>query len=191
LNNLKKWIVCFVLSALAIATSCLWLDKPIACFAHEMLRQFDVFSDLTLFPELAPSLAAIALLVLGLRALTGRPLSKPYAVVLVCSIGLIVGADAKSQLKLVFGRTWPETWINNNPSLIRDGVYGFYPFHGGQAFASFPSGHMTAICVLMSILWLCYPKFRALYFICIVAVAVGLVGANYHFLSDVIAGGFL
>lgn len=191
MHDLQKWALCFVLSALAIVISYLWLDKPIAFFAHEMLRQFDVFSQLTRFPELSPPLAAIALLALGLRALTGRPLSKPYAVLLVCSISFIVSAAAKNQLKFVFGRTWPETWINNNPSLIRDGVYGFNPFHGGQAFASFPSGHMTEICVLMSILWLCYPKFRAPYFICVVAVAVGLVGANYHFLSDVIAGGFL
>ena len=43
----------------------------------------------------------------------------------------------------------------------------------------------------MTVLWICYPRFRPLYALCMAAVAVGLVGANFHFLSDVIAGGFL
>jgi membrane-associated phospholipid phosphatase len=43
----------------------------------------------------------------------------------------------------------------------------------------------------MSVLWICYPRFRALYVICTAAVAIGLIGADFHFLGDVIAGGFL
>jgi membrane-associated phospholipid phosphatase len=47
------------------------------------------------------------------------------------------------------------------------------------------------ICTVMTVLWICYPRFRPLYALCMAAVAVGLVGANFHFLSDVIAGAFL
>ena len=43
----------------------------------------------------------------------------------------------------------------------------------------------------MSVLWIRYPRFRALYAAAIAAVAIGLVGADYHFLSDIIAGGFI
>ena len=43
----------------------------------------------------------------------------------------------------------------------------------------------------MSVLWICYPRFRVLYALCMAAVAVALVAANFHFLGDVIAGGFL
>ena len=43
----------------------------------------------------------------------------------------------------------------------------------------------------MSVLWVCYPRFRLLYAAAIAAVAVGLVGTDFHFLADVIAGGFL
>ena len=32
---------------------------------------------------------------------------------MTCSISLIVAEAAKNQLKYDFGRTWPETWINN------------------------------------------------------------------------------
>ena len=107
------------------------------------------------------------------------------------SISIFVTAVLKNQFKFVFGRTWPETWTNNNPSLIRDGVHNFNPFHGGSGFESFPSGHMAAMCVTATILWLCYPRFKVAYALCTAVVAIGLIGANYHFLSDIIAGGFL
>ena len=28
-------------------------------------------------------------------------------------------------MKYAFGRLWPETWVDNNPSWIHDGAYGF------------------------------------------------------------------
>ena len=39
--------------------------------------------------------------------------------------------------------------------------------------------------------WICYPRFRALYAIIVAAVAIGLIGADFHFLSDIIAGAFV
>jgi len=110
---------------------------------------------------------------------------------LLSGVSLAVAVIIKDQLKFAFGRAWPETWTRNNPSFIRDGVYGFYPFHGGAGYASFPSGHTTMICTVMTVLWICYPRFRPVYALCMAAVAIGLVGANFHFLSDVIGGGFL
>ena len=98
---------------------------------------------------------------------------------------------AKDELKYAFGRTWPETWTRNNPSLIRDNVFGFFPFHGGPGYASFPSGHTATICAVMTVFWICYPRWRPLYALAMAGVAIGLVGADFHFLSDVIAGGFL
>lgn len=86
---------------------------------------------------------------------------------------------------------WPETWVANNPSFIQDDAYGFNLFHGGQGFASFPSGHTAATCALISVLWILYPRLRPHYALAVLAVAIGLISANYHFLSDVIAGGFV
>lgn len=118
-------------------------------------------------------------------------MSKLQTVLAIAAANLLLTESIKIQLKFAFGRSWPETWVRNNPSFIRDGVYGFNPFHGGPGYASFPSGHTAAICALMSVLWICYPRFRLLYAGCIIVVAIGLVGANFHFLSDVIAGAFL
>ncbi len=44
---------------------------------------------------------------------------------------------------------------------------------------------------VLSVLWICYPRFRVLYVLAALAVIAGLVGANFHFLGDTIAGAFL
>jgi membrane-associated phospholipid phosphatase len=43
----------------------------------------------------------------------------------------------------------------------------------------------------MSVFWLRHPRFRLIYAICIATIFIGKLGANYHFVSDLIAGGFL
>jgi membrane-associated phospholipid phosphatase len=191
MNGLRNWSLGFLGTAVAITVSYLWLDQPIAHLAHAELQRFHLFEKLTLIPDALVPLAVVAFGVLGLRGLTGRPLSRFQTVMLLSGVSLAVAIIIKDQLKFAFGRPWPETWMRNNPSFIRDGLYGFQPFHGGSGYASFPSGHTTVICTVMTVLWICYPRFRAVYALCVAAVAVGLVGANFHFLSDVIAGGFL
>jgi len=191
LNRPTRWAIVLALTALAVAVSYQWLDRPIAYFVHAHFHNEPLFARLTRIPEFFAPLAVLAFIVLGLRALMEKPLTRLEAVALLCALSLVVASAIKNQLKLGFGRTWPETWINDNPSFIRDGVYGFNPFHGGKGFAAFPSGHMAAICFAMTVLWICYPRLRAAYAVMIAVVAIGLMGANYHFLSDVIAGSFL
>ena len=191
MNGLRNWGLGFLGTAIAVTVSYLWLDRPIALLAHAELQGFHLFEKLTLIPDALVPLAVVAFMVLGLRGLSGRKLSRFQTVMLLSGVSLAVAAIIKDQLKFAFGRPWPETWTRNNLSFIRDGAYGFYPFHGGGGYASFPSGHTTMICTVMTVLWICYPRFRPAYALCMAAVAVGLVGANFHFLSDVIAGGFL
>jgi membrane-associated phospholipid phosphatase len=121
----------------------------------------------------------------------GRKFSKSQTVALVCSISIVIAEVTKIQLKFVFWRTWPESWLGDNASFIRKGVYGFNPFHGGTEYSSFPSGHMAATCAAISVLWIYYPKLRGICLLVGLAVGMGLVGGNYHFLSDVIAGAFV
>jgi hypothetical protein len=50
---------------------------------------------------------------------------------------------------------------------------------------------MAITCAVISVLWNYYPAGRPFYVVAALAAATGLVGANYHFLSDAIAGGFV
>jgi membrane-associated phospholipid phosphatase len=151
----------------------------------------EIFDQLTHIPDPLIPLAVVVFMVLGMKVLYGRSMSNHQAAAFVCSLSVVFAESTKDQLKLIFGRTWPETWLQNNPSFISDGAYGFNLMHGGTAYQSFPSGHMAATCAVISVLWIWYPQLRWLGAIAGIAVGVSLVGANYHFLSDVIAGAFV
>jgi len=45
---------------------------------------------------------------------------------------------------------------------LRDGSYGFGPFHGGQNYASFPSGHTAVTCSVISGVTVVLPEGPAL-----------------------------
>ncbi len=191
MTAIQKWGSGLAATAAACAAAYLWLDRPIALTAHAYHVYQNSFALLTYIPEPLVPLACAAFALTGLWALAGRPLSSWGTVAVLCSISVLVTELSKSQLKYVFGRTWPETFVQNNPSFIRDGVFGFNFFKGGAAYASFPSGHTAAICALVSVLWIMAPKLRPLCILAVLVVVVGLIGADYHFLSDIIAGGFV
>ena len=119
------------LALVAIVVSYLWVDQPVAFLVHRDITTKTLFVELTYIPEPLPLLGPIVFFALGLWALVAKPTSKLYAALVTCSISLIVAEAAKNQLKYDFGRTWPETWVNNNPSLIGNGAYGFNFSHGG------------------------------------------------------------
>lgn len=191
MSRASEWAVSFVITAALVVVGYAWLDQPVAFFVHSEFHGMAAFPWLTRISEGLAFLSVLAFVVIGLRILAGRPYSKLEAVVLLSAVSVAVSVAIKDQLKYAFGRTWPETWIDHNPSLINSGAYGFHPFHGGQGYASFPSGHTTVVCAAMTVFWICYPRLRPLYALVVAAVVVGLIGADFHFLSDIMAGGFL
>lgn len=191
MRHLRAFLIGFLLTVVAAVASYQFLDRPISFFAHNTLASIRVFSDLTHIPEIMAVVASLTFVVVGLYALLRWPLVKLPSVLLLCGISIGVASLIKDQLKFVFGRTWPETWLNNNPSLIRDGVSGFNFFHGGAAYSAFPSGHTAVTCAMAAVLWMSYPRYRPVWAAMVAAVVAGLIGANYHFVSDVIAGAFV
>ena len=188
------WVAGLAATAMAVTVCYIWLDRPIALWVHGHLRlgyRGSLAPLIHLGDPLIP-LAAIALIVVGLRALITRSLPATYqAATFVASVSVLVTEGLKDELKFVFGRTWPVSWMGNNSSFIRDGVYGFHFMHHGGAYQSFPSGHMAASCAVVAVLWFWYPRWRPIYCVAALAVGVGLVATNYHFFGDVIAGAFL
>ena len=188
---LQNFCILLVIAGVVTIVCYFWLDQPLAFFLHRNIADKTVFVWLQRFTVAFPLLSSFILAWCGLWTLMDRPFSRVQSVALTCSISFISTSLITSQLKYAFGRTWPNTWIENNPSLIQNGVFGFNPFHGGLGFASFPSGHAAAICSVMTVLWWSCPNWRPIYVACVAAVVFGLIGANYHFLSDILSGMFL
>jgi membrane-associated phospholipid phosphatase len=193
LTALQRWLIALTLDAVAVVVSYQWLDRPIATFSHglQLAPKQAVFEPLTHIPDPLMPAAAVIFVLMGLLALSGRTLSRLESTVVVCSLSLPMAETIKDQLKFVFGRYWPETWVQHNPSFIGDGSYGFNWFHSGPWYQSFPSGHTTLTCAVASVLWIAYPRLRPLWALGVAAVVIGLLGADFHFLSDIIAGGFV
>jgi membrane-associated phospholipid phosphatase len=187
------WFSGLFATAVMVLISYQWFDRPIALFMHRPGQRSPDgwWKMLTHIPNPLIPVAIAAFVMLGLRALMTRSLPGYQAAAFLCSTSVIVTEVLKERLKFMFGRSWPESWMGNNPSFIRDGLYEFRFMQGGGAFNAFPSGHMATSCAVLAVLWLWYPRFRPLYLIAGLGVGAGLVGANFHFLGDVIAGAFV
>lgn len=120
-SMLRDWCVYFALTALGVVISYTWLDRPLAFFVHDHVNDKHPFILMQRIPELFPFVAMLVLLWCAAFVLLRRPLAPVQVMLLSCSLSLIVAKAATEQLKFAFGRTWPETWINNNPSLIGSG----------------------------------------------------------------------
>jgi membrane-associated phospholipid phosphatase len=193
--------------ALMLTLSIAFVDRPLSSWVHDHFNgvlQLPFFvtyqgypltvSVFTLMAAPAEALgkgAGGALICMGIAGILGwRPHRRGHILLALC-LAVLVALAMKDELKWIFGRTWPESWLGINPSWIRDHVYNFRFFHGWQGRASFPSGHMTVIAAAAGVLWNASPRLRRLSLALVVLVAVGLICGNYHFLSDVIAGVYL
>ena len=178
---------CVVLVGLSI----IFVDRPLALLMHRAFHRSHWLLPLAGIGQIPKSLAGPALVGAALAAWLGwRPRRLGWTII-ACGVAVVIAGSVKDVLKEAFGRTWPEPWLGNNPSLIGNGAYGFSPFHGGEAWASFPSGHTAAIGAVAGVLWWHAPGLRWLWALLVALTAVGLVADTYHFLGDVIAGGYL
>jgi membrane-associated phospholipid phosphatase len=191
---LRCTIITTVLCIVAVLICYLWIDRPMAFFVyHHHINAIRVFRWLTYPPPEVQNWSALILTILMVRRAWG-PFLRWQKVLLVACISLIVADDFRISLGDVFGRYWPETWTHDNPSLIGTGTYGFHPFQRGDDIGSFPSGHACRILAFAMVWVIATPRSRNVQVVAIVLCApmlVSLVAMNYHFVSDVIAGGVL
>jgi membrane-associated phospholipid phosphatase len=171
-----------------------WIDRPVAFFVYRHhVNTIEVFRWLTYPPPEIQNWSALLLTILVIRRAWG-PFLRWQKVLLVACLSLIVADDFRISLGDVFGRYWPETWTQGNPSLIGTGTYGFHPFQRGDDIGSFPSGHACRIPGFAAVWMIAMPRSRIVQIVAIVLCAptlASLVAMNYHFVSDVIAGSVL
>jgi membrane-associated phospholipid phosphatase len=174
-----------------VALTYFFADRQLAEVLRPHLAGIPYFIWLTHIVDPFTPFASIAVAFVAARAMGRGPLTPFQSALLRLSCAILIAGVLTYELKNAFGRTWPETWVNNNPSYFGNGTYGFFPFHGGAGYASFPSGHTTAISAFAGSLWFLCPKLRWLGAVLVLAVVAGLLGADFHWLSDIMAGGIV
>jgi membrane-associated phospholipid phosphatase len=172
--------VCGVLCAVCI----LYVDRPVEAFVYHHRAFRLVFQAMA-----APSLVSLPF---ALVYLTGYAISAPFTwppgprtqnYLAIC-FAILTATAMKDELKWLFGRPWPESWMNH-------GLYRFSPFNDTYLYGSFPSGHTAYIAAPMFMLCHLAPARRLVWLAIIAVVMIGLVAAGYHYPADVIAGLFL
>jgi membrane-associated phospholipid phosphatase len=179
--------------ALALIGVCIaFVDRPLATFSHDVIHHPYWAKAVTKLAEAPDPIAILTLIVLaGLYAWRRQfgPASRTAA---AAALATVLATITVIVLKVAFGRLWPETWTTPpNPSWITNHQFGFAPFHGGIGYESFPSGHTTRITAPFAVLWQRVPRWRLLWVLPTLVVAIGLLASDYHYLSDCIAGACL
>jgi len=192
-RSARRLLLALALTALAVWICATLLDRPLAWFVHDhALPRVPGLLQLTHLPDAIVAASAVVLMLAPWRLSLRRQLGSVERMLLQAGASVALAAFVKDFLKFVFGRAWPETWVEHNPSLIHDHVYGFFWFQTSAGFHSFPSGHTTVTFAAMSVLWLWLPpRWRWLAALPCALVVVGLLGMDYHFLGDVVAGAFV
>jgi membrane-associated phospholipid phosphatase len=179
----------FLFTAVLVILSSMFLDERIALGVDRLLRSVPLLSRGT---SRIPDLLLPVVLVLSgvmwamyLRRVRRGSHDDKDRFFLLSGTALPVAYVAKFMLKHLFGRMNTRVWLENPVDR------SFHWFHGGGEYSSFPSGHMAVFTTLAAACWLFFPKYRATCLSAIVGLGVALIATDYHFLSDVIAGGYL
>lgn len=195
LSTQRVVVIAFALAVIEIAglvAMLVWfVDRPLAEALRAQFAGNPVFVWMTYPAKPLASISALLLIGLAVRAGANAGLTRRENALLRGACAILIAWAFTYILKEVCGRTWPETWVDNNPSYFGTGTYGFFPFAGGIKYAAFPSGHMTVIAAFAGALWFKRFKWRWIGIVLSISVAIGLLGANYHWLSDIIAGTFI
>lgn len=186
--TLFRMSTALAIGAILVVMCYFFVDRPVAFYVHDHgLAKYRVFKWLTYPPPWLQDWSPLVLTLLVVRRVWG-PFSKCEKALFVSLLSLIVADQFRTSLGDVFGRYWPETWHDNNPSLICNGTYGFHPFQLGDDVGSFPSGHAARILGFAWVWWLAMPRWRPLLVLVCVPMLASLVLMNYHFVGDVVAG---
>jgi membrane-associated phospholipid phosphatase len=179
----------FLLTATLVVLSYHFLDERIALSVYRLIRSHWVLSRYTndipdlllpgvLFLSAVMWVSYIRRLRSGIRddrtwffRLPGCALPIAYAL--------------KILLKHIFGRITTRAWLGNPTANT------FHWFHGGGQYDGFPSGHMVVFTSLAGACWIFFPRYRLACVSLTLGLGVALIATDYHFLSDVIAGGYL
>jgi membrane-associated phospholipid phosphatase len=183
----RYWLCALALCAVAVGLCIVYVDRPLAEFldAHVRHAELWVWLNRALRPFPLVVVALFFLLGCGIWLISGRQLSPWAESPILFSWSVMWAVAAEIICKRIFGRGWPD------PTFVRDHLYGFHFLHGQTYWDSFPSGTAMISLAMLSVLWILRPRWRAAGLVIVVLLWTVVILGNYHWLSDMIAAGFL
>ena len=183
---INKLILFTLLTALITIVAIKFLDARIAASVMNFIRSVHKLRQVTeRIPDILPHLVGVGTVLLwGIYFYRSRKTTDDNEVqfLRLAATALPVAYLIKTLLKFVFGRTGPRGWLIHKEPLA---------FHWFKIWSSsFPSGHMLVFVAFGAAVLFYYPKYRLLVLILLGLLGIALIGTDYHFLSDVIAGAY-
>lgn len=182
-RTMLAWLSAFAICLVATAASYFFLDVAFARFIHELPFETALRSPMWSTPLLI-SVFGAAFFVVAVRAMLGLGVGYWGQTIVLIALSVALAACLNEMvLKPLFDRPMPHNFFatgHHTFGLMRD-----------RNRSSFPSGHAAQIVAVLTVIWNRHRTLRALWAL-LLAVPLGLlVLGNWHFLSDLIAGGFL
>ncbi len=174
-------------TVMATAASVYWIDRPLArAIARWLPPGRSVPQNV---PDLlVPFVASVSgvMLVLWIWSWTRGGGNRRLArLAPLLTLGLPLAFGLKELTKWAFGRTETRMFLS-----ARHACDFCHWFDGHGPYTGFPSGHMLVIGTLILLLCAVYPKLRYWSALVLTALGAALMATSYHFLGDVLAGGF-
>ncbi|MDI9817694.1 MULTISPECIES: phosphatase PAP2 family protein [unclassified Legionella] len=167
-----------------VILSFLYLDVPLAEFFYsvDLRSSFPLISWITklgLGVIYIPSFFLLALFFRYIRQNQEWEARAWFLFMCVSIPGIVCGF-----LKIIFGRARPALLFENH-------FYGFYGLQTKAPFWSFPSGHTTTIMGVVFGLSILFPRYCYAFILTGLTVALSRVLLTHHYLSDIMAAGYL
>jgi membrane-associated phospholipid phosphatase len=179
----QLWLLSLVLTVLLVPLAFVHVDMPVAHFAQSLSGRLSALGD-RFGSAVLLSVEGAGLLVLALVRIVHGHLPRwatVFAVALLSSV--CAYAINSSVLKVIFGV--PAVW-----EVLAGAHHGLHLFLGTQG-SSFPSGHMMLAGGFAGVFLRFYRASILPLSLLLVFGAAVLALGGWHFVSDVIAGGFL
>lgn len=182
-------LVVLIVVTLATAVSVAWIDLPLAEFVKATVNQSAARAVVTTeFPDVLNIFVAAVTVASWIGYIVLRRRHAGWR--LVCMLQVIgtslpFSYTAKDLLKAVFGRVNTRYWLDHPWHFV------FRWFSAGDNFFGFPSGHMAVACAFVFAVIHYYPRLKSWGWAAIVLLAAALIVSEYHFLGDVISGGYI
>jgi len=161
------------------------VDRPVANYMQDVVYSTALFDwAMRLFPGLLWAGGCLVALFLGVggAVILGGARRPWMSIVLTASGAGIAGFVAAELLKFVIGRS------QVYPAYLIDGTYRFTPLQALPGNGAFPSATETVSSAVLVVLWVFWPRTRAVCGVVLAIISAALIVANAHWVSDLLGG---